>query len=263
VADYRFSDALLVYASVATGFKGGGVNPRPFVPDQALPFDPETLTTYEAGFKADLLDRRWRLNGAVFFNKYKDIQGTKLVCPESVLNFPCLRPENVGNGEMKGFELETQIFPADGFSIDGSLAYIDFEYTGPFDDVTGTLVNTSIPIDAVTPYTPEWTYSFGIQYDHELSSGSELSFRVDGSYQSEIYTTSENTPFSLVDDYFLTNGRIAFTTADDDWQIYGEVKNIFDKYYFLTKSDASNSLGIVTGMPGLPRTWTIGVKKNF
>ena len=30
VTDYRFSDALLAYASIATGFKGGGVNPRPF-----------------------------------------------------------------------------------------------------------------------------------------------------------------------------------------------------------------------------------------
>jgi iron complex outermembrane receptor protein len=96
-----------------------------------------------------------------------------------------------------------------------------------------------------------------------MESGASLSFRLDGAYQSELYTTSENTPFSLVDSYFIANGRVSFTTADDDWQIYGEVKNLFDKYYFLTISDASNSLGIVTGMPGLPRTWTIGVKKNF
>ena len=263
VADYRISDALLVYGSVATGFKGGGVNPRPFIPAQALPFDPETLTTYEVGFKADLFDRLFRLNGAAFFNKYSDIQGTKLVCPETpALPFPCLRPENVGNGEMKGFELETQIFPFEGLSIDGSIAYINFEYTGPFDTVTGNLVNTSIPGSAVTPYTPEWTYSAGIQYDYEMDAGT-ISTRVDGAYQSEIYTTSENTPFSLIDDYFIANGRISFTTADEEWQVYGEVKNIFDKYYFLSVSDASNSLGIVTGMPGLPRTFTVGVKKHF
>ena len=35
VGDYRFSDQFLAYASVSTGFKGGGVNPRPFVADQA------------------------------------------------------------------------------------------------------------------------------------------------------------------------------------------------------------------------------------
>ncbi len=59
------------------------MNPRPFVADQALPFNPETLTTYEVGFKADLLDRRVRLNGAAFLNKYHDIMLSKLVCPES------------------------------------------------------------------------------------------------------------------------------------------------------------------------------------
>jgi iron complex outermembrane receptor protein len=283
VVDYRFSDALLVYASAATGFKGGGVNPRPFVADQALPFNPETLTTYEAGFKADLLDRRWRLNGAVFFNDYANVQGTKLVCPESSLPSPCLRPANVGQAEMRGFELETSIYPADGLSLDASLAYIDFDWTGPFEsaprdvdnnpatpptrgpalgDCTDFLQNTSVGRCTVTPYTPKWTYSAGIQYDWEMDAGT-LSTRLDGAYQSDVFTTSENSPFSRVDSYFLANGRLAFTTEDEEWQVYLEVKNIFDKYYFLSRQDAGATLGVVTGQPGLPRTWLVGVKKNF
>ncbi len=262
VADYRFSDQLLAYASVATGFKGGGVNPRPFVPDQALPFDPETLTTYEVGFKADFADRRVRLNGAVFYNEYENIQGTQLVCPESSLPFPCLRPANVGSAEMKGFELETQIFPVDGLTLDGSIAYIDFEYTSPLDGA-GNLVGSSIPGTAVTPYTPELTYAVGIQYDHDLDSGAVVSVRFDGAYQSDIFTTSENTPFSEIDGFFVGNARLSFTSPDDDWKLSFEVKNIFDKYYFQTVSDASNSLGIVTGQPGLPRTWAATIRRNF
>ncbi|MEO6041183.1 MAG: TonB-dependent receptor [Croceibacterium sp.] len=262
VVDYRFSNALLVYASAATGFKGGGVNPRPFVADQALPFNPETLTTYEVGFKSDFFDRRLRLNGAAFWNKYNNIQGTKLVCPESVLPFPCLRPDNVGTGEMKGFELETQIHPVDGLSLDGSVAYIDFKYTSAV-AANGNLVNTSIPAGSFTPYTPKWTYSGGIQYDYDMNNGASLTFRLDGAYQSDIFTTSENSPFSRIDSYFLANGRIAYTAPGGEWQVYGEVKNLFNKYYFLSKQDASGSLGIVSGMPGLPRTWTLGVKRNF
>ena len=46
----------MTYAQVSTGFKGGGINPRPFNPAQVLPFGPETLTAYEVGFKSDLLD---------------------------------------------------------------------------------------------------------------------------------------------------------------------------------------------------------------
>jgi iron complex outermembrane receptor protein len=42
------------------------------------------------------------------------------------------------------------------------------------------------------------------------------------------------------------------------------VQNLFDKYYFLSRSDVtSNSLGVVTGAPALPRTWSVAVQKNF
>ena len=262
VADYRFSDSFLAYASLSTGFKGGGVNPRPFVADQALPFQPETLTTYEVGFKSDFLDRRVRLNGAAFLNKYDDIILSKLVCPESSLPSPCLRPENIGSADVKGFELEASLFPVDGLTIDGSVAVLDFEYTS---DATagGLLVGTGIPADGITPYTPELTYSFGIQYDYEMEAGT-ISTRFDGTFQDDVFTNAENTSWSRVDDRFLGNARLAYTTADEGWRVALEVQNVFDKYYFLSRSDVtSNSLGVVTGVPGLPRTYSLSVEKRF
>lgn len=261
VADYRFSDSLLAYASVSTGFKGGGVNPRPFVADQALPFDPETLTTYEFGFKSDLLDRRLRLNGAVFLNKYSNIILGRLVCPESSLPSPCLRPENIGSADVKGVELEATIFPADGLSIDGSFALLDFEYTSPTLD--GTLVGSSIPGDGITPYTPEVTYSIGIQYDHEISAGM-VSARFDGSYQGKLFSNSENTSWAQIDGRFLGNARFVFTDKNDTWRAALEVQNVFDEYYFMSKSDVtSNALGVVTGVPGMPRTWSVSLERRF
>ena len=74
--DYHFSDNFMTYVQTSTGYKGGGVNPRPFFPEQRASFAPETLTAYEIGLKSTLFDRRMRLNGAVFYNDYKDIQLT-------------------------------------------------------------------------------------------------------------------------------------------------------------------------------------------
>ena len=264
VADYRFSDALMGYASVSTGFKGGGVNPRPFFITQRLPFQPETLTTYEAGFKSDLLDRRLRVNGAVFLNKYEDIQLSKQVCPESAPfpAQPCLRPDNIGAADVKGAELEVSVFPVDGITLDASVSVLDFEYTSPSDPVTGFLLNTGINANNITPYTPETSYSVGAQYDHALQSGT-MSYRLDGSYQDELYTNGENTQFGKVDGRFLANARIAYS-RDDTWKVALEVQNLFDKYYFLSKSDVSTgSLGVVTGVPGLPRTWQVSVERKF
>ncbi len=189
VGDYRFTPSFLTYASVSTGFKGGGVNPRPFVADQRLPFDPETLTTYEMGFKSDWFERHVRLNGAVFLNKYKDIILGKTVCKESVLPTPCLRPDNIGAADVKGAELEASIYPGGGFSLDASVSLLNFNYTSPSQD--GFLVKltdlpppddvivTAIPKNGITPYTPELSYSVGAQYDKQIDEAT-LSFRLDG-----------------------------------------------------------------------------------
>jgi iron complex outermembrane receptor protein len=80
--DYRFTDRILAYAGVATAFKGGGSNARPFFPSQAVPFDKEELTAYELGAKTDSLGKRLRINASVFFNDYKDIQMIMLACDE-------------------------------------------------------------------------------------------------------------------------------------------------------------------------------------
>jgi len=264
VADYRFSESFLAYGSVATGFKGGGVNPRPFFETQRLPFDPETLTTYEIGIKSDLFDRRMRLNGAVFLNKYDDIQLRKQDCPESAPypSQPCLRPDNIGAADVKGIELEASIFPVRGLMIDASLSVLDFEYTSAVDPVTGFLVNTAIDPDNITPYTPEQTYSAGIQYDHPLNAGS-LSFRVDASYQSEMFDNAENTSWSRIGGRTIANARIVYN-ANEDWKVGLEIQNLTDKYHFLSKSDVSSfQLGVVTGVPALPRTWSVSVERRF
>lgn len=260
VGDYRFTDNLMAYASVSTGFKGGGVNPRPFVADQRLPFQPETLKTYEAGFKADLFNRSMRLNGAVFLNNYDNIILGKTVCPESVLPTPCLRPDNIGAADVSGWELEATIFPADGWSIDASVSALDFEYTSAR-DAKGFLANTSIPAGAITPYTPELSYSVGIQYDQLVSFG-EISYRIDGAYQGKLYTNAENTFWSKIPGRLVSNARVAWTN-DDGWKLALEAQNLFDKYYFQSVSDVTTSLGLVTGVPAMPRTWAVSVERKF
>ncbi|HEY1126017.1 MAG TPA: TonB-dependent receptor [Sphingobium sp.] len=270
VADYRFSNAFLAYASVSTGFKGGGVNPRPFVADQRLPFNPETLTTYEVGFKSDLFDRKVRLNGAAFLNKYDNIILAKVRCVESVLQTPCLRPDNIGKADVKGFELESTVRLVPGLTIDGSVAYLDFKYTSPTingflvsgKDASGNPVQGAVPANGVTPYTPKWTWSLGTQYDQVTDLGT-FSIRVDGSYQGKLYTNAENTNWGTIKGRFLADGQLSWRDSKDDWKITLSVKNIFNKYYFTTISDVSTSLGIVSGVPALPRTWTLGVSRNF
>ena len=218
--------------------------------NQVKSFKPETLTTYELGFKSDLFDRRLRLNGALFFNKYNDIILTLTRCPGS----PCLQPANVGKADVWGFELETLARPTENLSIDGSLSYIHFKYKD-----TGA---SGLPLTAVTPYTPKWNYSFGIQYDIPIKPGT-VSARFDGSYQSKMYTDAFNGPSNQIANRFLGNARLTFTSADKDWQASLEVQNLFNKYYYQTVEDAANAFGTISASPGMLRTWSVSIKRSF
>ncbi len=100
--DYQWTKDFMTYAEFSTGFKGGGVNPRPFVLQQVQPFGPETLNAYEVGIKSQWLDRRVRLNLSAFYNQYDAIQVALLSCPQFGGPGPCALPINGGNADVKG-----------------------------------------------------------------------------------------------------------------------------------------------------------------
>src|SRR5690606_12437052 len=154
--------------------------------------------------------------------------------------------------DVKGAELEISAFPIDGLMIDGSMSYIDVDYDA------ASVAAAGLTGDETFPYTPKWTYNFGIQYDHEIESGT-IGARFDGSRRAALFTETGRAAGSRIESRFLGNARLSYTTEDDAWRVALEVQNLFDKYYYMSVSDITRSLGAVTGVPGLPRTWSLSV----
>jgi iron complex outermembrane receptor protein len=263
---YEFTRDISVYGQISTGYKGGGVSPRPFFASQVAAFGPESLTAYELGFKSDLFDRKMRLNVAAFLSKYKGIQLTLNNCKPAVdanggppsEYTPCALPANIGDADIKGIEVETSIRPFEGMIIDASGSYIDFEYK----KVNSPLGVPLVPITARSTYTPKWKWSVGAQYAVDLGSSGSITPRIDLSYQSSVFTSTANRQSSLLSGYTLGNARLTWANDGKDLEISAEVTNLFDKYYFLTIFD-SGAGGNVTGQPGRPREWALTVKKKF
>jgi iron complex outermembrane receptor protein len=256
--DYRWNPQLMTYAGVSTGFKGGGSNPRPFFATQVQPFEKETLTAYEIGAKTDLFDRRLRLNLSTFINKYKDIQLTRLTCPEFSppgLGFLCALPTNGGDADVKGAELETDL-RFGGLQIDASASLLDFKYTRTRPDV-------GIPAGAIAPGTIEHKYSFGVQYAFALGSGGSITPRFDWSYQSGYNTNAVATPDNRVAGYQLANARVTWQSPEDKWEAALALTNAFDKLYYLSVFDLLASSGAKYATPDNPREWSISVKRRF
>ncbi|MBT0670819.1 TonB-dependent receptor [Novosphingobium profundi] len=254
--NYRFTPELMVYAQVATGYKGGGINPRPYTPDQIVAFDPETLTTWEGGFKSDLFDRRVRFNGTVFYNRYKNLQINRYYCPESV-STTCSQPANAGDADVWGLEGELFAEPLDGLTIDGSLGYLNFQYTRV--DPT-----TYVEKDMVAPFNPSWQTSAGIQYRAELGGKrGTLTPRLDWTYQSSFYFNSINNDYNKIAARSLFNLRLTYLSDDENWQLAGGVTNLFDRFYYTGVAENVNNYGVNTGTVGRPREWFVSLRRAF
>lgn len=259
--DYRFSPELLVYAQVATGYKGGGVNPRPIFATQAVPFEPEMVTSYEAGFKSDLLDRRLRFNATGFYQDFSDIQLRLAVCDafSPFPGAPCDLTSNAGSARIWGAEAELDVRPFDGFSINASASYVDFKFTE---------VNPASNIEQTNrvPFVSKYKFAIGAQYEIPAFTGTIIP-RIDFDYRSSF--TTEPRIFSdltgLVAGRGLFNARVSYQPDDKVWEISVAATNLLDKFYYATKFDGAveSNGGHAAGLVGRPRELSLTVKRNF
>ena len=263
--NYQINPDMMAYVQTATGYKGGGVNPRPFYPSQTLAFAPETLTAYEAGFKSYMFDRSLRFNVSAFYNNYNDIQLSLNYCPTPPLNGvqyppnPCALPANVGSAHVKGLEVEFEAHPADGWEIDGSASTMGFEYS----EITN--VNTGgIQKNMITPYTPKRKASLGTQYEISGIGSGTITPRIDFAYQSEYFTAPINDPmYNKIDARTTANARITWKDQNNAWSAALIVNNLFDRMYYTTLFDNHTSVGYVSGQPAMPRNYGLTIKRNF
>lgn len=262
--DYEVVDDIRLYGQIATGFKGGGVNPRPYVASQLVPFDQETATSYELGAKTLLFDRLLRLNLAYYHTDYNDYQGLVSSCPDiSPPGFTfCSATRNVGDAKIDGFEVEFDARPVDGLSIDGSVSYTDFRF------VSGLEGSGIVPGVTEAMFVPEWKYAVGAQYEAELGGGlGSLTPRLDWIWQSEMQSNiPNNVPGFLlgeVESRGLLNARLTYRTEDEDWEFAVAATNLTDEFYYVNKYDRVSQSGNAYGMPGRPREFMVSLKRQF
>ena len=274
--DYHITDTVLAYVQTATGFKGGGTNPRPFFGQGAFggcalhpacqlqPFNPEKLTSYEMGFKTSFLDHRVIFNAAGFYSKYKDIQITLLNCPDFSppgFGFLCALPTNAGNANIKGLEFETSIHPTRAFSIDASYSYIHFNYTKV------DTANTGVKLTDRDPGLPNYKWSIGAQYEIDMNGAGTLTPRVDvngqGDYVSNAVSNTVGLPRGATPAYTLVNARLTWKSPDKSWEVAGSVTNLANKLYYSSVFDLAASAGFIYGIPAKPRAFEIQLKRNF
>lgn len=222
---YDVVDDLHVYGKWSTGYKSGGANSRSL---NYAPFNPETVSMYELGAKAEFWDHRARLNVAAYTGSYKNIQLDFSAQYQQIINGVLLSTTRTttettnapGTGKLSGFEAEFAVTPFTGFNLTASYAYNKVKIPktiNPFPQANGAFVTVPIPIYPV--YTPENAATVAADYDRRMN-GFTLSAHVDANYDSGYYanytdpgfntTTGQVTAFQPKGDAsFVVNGRLA------------------------------------------------------
>jgi iron complex outermembrane receptor protein len=246
VVDYALSDDAMMYASVTRGYKAGGFNPAAadfdgdFVGDAVADFDPEENTSYEIGAKTEMLDGSMRLNAALYFSDYEDLQVATATIGGILI-------DNAAEAEVRGIELDWSYMPSANLLLNANYSYIDGEYTeGPLKDNT-------------LNYAPENSYAVSAKYDMPLAGGN-LSWFALYSYQSDFYFDPGNTLEE--DGYGLLSAKLSFTPESGRWDVAISGDNLTDEDY----ANARQDIGLGTGVQinrGLPRLVKVNVNLYF
>lgn len=262
--NYEVTPSIMVYGNYSQGYKAGGYNSRGTIPENVGPYNPERVNAIEVGAKTDLFDRLLRFNIAGFVNKYKDLQG-------SVTKMGAVRAENITTNiaaaKIYGFEIETLLRPASGFTIGTNLAYLHARYTDFCADVDGVFTtsqtepgqcgpatpvilngvptgNYAVPVDnshLVFANAPKWSGSLSLDYAIPASFG-EVKLHGDARYTSRYNTWGRsNNPGYFRDEVVLMNASIAFAGQDEQWKITAYGTNLTNKKVISGATNAGNT----------------------
>jgi iron complex outermembrane receptor protein len=127
--DYKMTDDMMFYGSVARGTKPGGYGTAQFARPELSELDPEKLWAYEVGTKTEWFDNTLRANVALFFNDYDDRQiGVTVDDPEAA-GFPAAGIVNAGTSQTQGMEVDLQWLATDYLTLGLGYALISAEWT--------------------------------------------------------------------------------------------------------------------------------------
>lgn len=242
-----------IYASFSQGFKGGGFDPRGVganAPDlngngirgendevaAFLSFRPESVDSYEVGYKGNAFDGGLTYALAGFYADYTDVQiPGSVACIVSGLPSFCGVTSNAGKANFKGVELEfnarlgeSVANDGDRLNLLGAVGYIDAQFDQYISNIAS--VPTDVAAFRDVQNTPAWTASATLAYMTPVGAG-RLNLGTTVSYRSS--TTQFEIPNPYIDQsgYALVDASLVYTAPDDRWSIGLYGKNLLDKEY--------------------------------
>jgi iron complex outermembrane receptor protein len=253
--DWQATDTLLAYTNISRGYKAGGFPTLPASYYLALaPVTQEKVTDYEAGFKAQFFDRRLLVDGAAFYYDYTDKQlKSRIIDPifgvlTALVNIP--------KSTIRGAEFEVHARPLTGLDIGAAGTFLDatinrftgVNQVGQVADFAGSSV----------PYTPKWTLTSSINYEHPVTDQWSGFVGAQASYQSLTSAAIGSPSLYLMPSFALLNLQLGVHSHDGRWRVFVWGKNVLNRFYVNNVVELEDAVIRYTGMPA-----TYGIAVNY
>jgi iron complex outermembrane receptor protein len=241
----------LVYAKMSRGFRAGGYNFRAVTGTDADTFEPEQVTAWEVGTRAELFDRRLRIGLSLYRSRFEDMQlRTQVPLPNGVLS-PALT-QNAGEARIEGGELEVEAMLGP-VKLSGTLGLIHGEYTRIDPNARDVTPNSSLL------YTPETTVSLAAELPVRTAFGA-LDLHVDYAWREDQTFAYWRRTLARQDSYSLLNAMLIARFDGTELELQLWAKNLTDERYVERSVDLGT---LVNAVPGDPRTYGASLTYRF
>jgi len=253
-----------VYARVATGFRASSIFPASDF-GYLTYAKPETTTSYEAGVKADLFDRRARISADVF---HYDVKNQQLSAVGGQNNATQLVSAKKATGQGVELNLDAYLLPTLLVTLNGSVNFTKIKDPNLAvarcasctpTDPAGPIPNTVLVNGNPLPQAPKYVANVTARYGIPVANGGEYFVFTDWSYRSRVnfflYESKEFTGKAMT----IGGLRAGYDWADGKYEVAAFVRNITNQIRVTGGIDFNNLTGFIND----PRTFGVQVKASF
>jgi len=221
---YKFSEGLLAYATVSTGFRSGGLNAisEPFEPIPSA-YSPDSLTNYEVGFKGRLAGGLFDYQADVYYIRWSNMQ-----VQQTTADGAFVYQGNAGDATVKGVEFEFTARPIEHLSASFAGSYTDAVLTEGATDAQYALNPTLGRTGDAIPNVPKFQFSVNVKYQAPLSNGWDGMVAADVTYRDGVDSYFSSNAFNLpLDSYTLVGLRMGLIHGP--WSVTAFARNLTDE----------------------------------
>ncbi len=246
---YQVTPTIFAFANFAQGFDAGGFNNRALNIQSALPYDPETVRSYEAGLKTDWFDHNLRINATGFYNDYTNLQTQVSVFNPNFGTGAFVNTRgNAQSAHTQGFELEISGQPTSRLNLGLNVTYLDARYDNYQSPASSTLPAYNYNGVAFAGQ-PKWQYAASAVYTVPVVSYGEIKLGVNGnwrsSYASSLFNANAPAYVYPIDATGYLNAFVSFETEDRHWNVTLTGRNLANKF----DHSALTQVGVIASGP--------------